>query len=233
MPALAQLTPLPPSHEGNVLFKSIIKKVQSLKYLGSALSADGRLHHELARRMGAALADFKTLAKIWNHSTLSRRRKLQIFDACVASKLAYGLHVCWLNKTERRRLDGFHCRGLRRILRIRPAYWSRVSNEEVFRRAASRPLSQIVSERQLLFMHKVANLPGDSLVRQALFEPDSTQLRRPNGVRRVGRPRDCWGAAVRRLALEIAGSEAELSRSFDGRANSWRHEIRRHFAHCT
>ena len=57
-----------------------IKKKQSVQYLGSTLASDGRIHHELARRLGGATADFKVLRKIWNHSTLSVKRKLKIFD---------------------------------------------------------------------------------------------------------------------------------------------------------
>ena len=35
------------------------------------------------------------------------------FDACIVSKLVYGLHTATLNKSERSRLDGFNARCLR------------------------------------------------------------------------------------------------------------------------
>ena len=47
-----------------------------VKYLGTALTSDGRAQSELARRIGMARGDFRTLAKVWRHSTLNRSRKL-------------------------------------------------------------------------------------------------------------------------------------------------------------
>ena len=104
----------------------------SITYLGTRLSADGRIGSELGSRIGAAGQDFKVLNAIWAHSTLSRTRKLRIFNACIVSKLMYSLFAGCLNKCERRRLDGFHARCLRKIYRVPPAYVSRVSNAAVF-----------------------------------------------------------------------------------------------------
>ena len=102
----------------------------SMMYLGAMLSADGRFGSELGRRIGNAQADSRVLRKVSGHSTLNLKRKLHIYYACIVSKLLYGLHTTWLNVTERRRLDGFHTRCLRRILGISAAYYSRVSNTE-------------------------------------------------------------------------------------------------------
>ena len=207
-----------------------IKKKSSIKYLGSTLAADGLIHNELARRLGCATADFKVLQRLWNHSTLSVKKKLQIFDACVISKLTYGLHVAWLNKAERRRLDGFHCRCLRSIMKIPMAFYSRVSNVEVLRRAQTRPVTTVLLERQLLYLHRLANLPGDSQLRRSVFRPGSFELQRPAGVRRVGRPRTNWADAVWAAALEAAGSEQALVSFLDTRISAWRGEVRRHLA---
>ena len=207
-----------------------IKKKQSIKYLGSTLASDGRIHHELSRRLGAAAADFKVLQRLWNHSTLNATRKLRIFDACVLSKLTYGLHVTWLNQAERRRLDGFHCRCLRRIMKIPAAFYSRVSNSDVFQRAGARPATTILLEHQLLFLHKIVNLRGDDPLRKSVFMPGCLQHYRPAGARRVGRPRANWGEAVWRAAVEMTGNEHVLSQFLNGRASAWRSEVRRHLA---
>ena len=53
---------------------------QSLIYLGTSLSADGRIRADLGRRLGAAASDFKTLHSIWSHSTLSRKKNICIFN---------------------------------------------------------------------------------------------------------------------------------------------------------
>ena len=89
-------------------------------YLGGILSGDGRVESELGRRIGLAQADFNALKRVWNHASLSKQKKFRIFDACIQSKLHYGLHPAWLNTAARRRIDGFQARCLRRVLGIPP-----------------------------------------------------------------------------------------------------------------
>ena len=49
----------------------------------------------------ALAADFKALSSIWEHSILSQAWKYRIFQACVLSKLLYGLQTAWLTKKQR------------------------------------------------------------------------------------------------------------------------------------
>ena len=150
-----------------------IPQKDSIIYLGSLIASDGKVGTELSRRLGAARAEFETLARVWSHSTLDNARKLRIFDACVVSKLLYCLHTSFLSKQELRRLDAFQARCLRKILRIPHSYISRVSNERVLERAGSKPLSNALLRRQLLFLGHVARKPGDDPVRQTVFRPFS------------------------------------------------------------
>ena len=48
-----------------------IKIKSSIKYLGSILSADGRITSELSRRISMAHQDFLNLQKCWSHSMIS------------------------------------------------------------------------------------------------------------------------------------------------------------------
>ena len=84
-----------------------------MMYRGAMLSNDDRVGSELGRRIGNAEDDFRVLRTAWNHSTLTMKIKLHMFDACVVPKLLYGLYTTWLNVTERRGLDGFQARRLR------------------------------------------------------------------------------------------------------------------------
>ena len=47
----------------------------------------------------------------------------------------YGLETMYLNEGLLKRLDAFHMRGIRHILGIEHAYWSRTSNEEILMKA--------------------------------------------------------------------------------------------------
>ena len=66
-----------------------VKSTDSMVYLGSFLSSDGRAGVELGRRIGEAKCSFDRLEKMWSHSSLSRLRQIEIFDGCVMSKLLY------------------------------------------------------------------------------------------------------------------------------------------------
>ena len=76
----------------------ILQNKDSFLYLGAQISSDGRIDAELSRRLGLALADFRSLCRIWNHTNLSKAWKLKIFSSCIWSKLMYGLQTAWLSK---------------------------------------------------------------------------------------------------------------------------------------
>ena len=158
-------------------------------------------YFEISRRIGMATRDFKALARIWNRSGLSRSRKVHIFEACVLSRLAYALEAAWLPVACRRRLDGFHARCLRKILRIPPPHMSFISNATVRKIARVQPLSTTLTERQLKLFGKAAAAPPDSLLRKAVFEPGCFQARAHRGLKAVGRPRTIWTDYVQKDAL--------------------------------
>ena len=66
---------------------------ESLVYLGSLLCDNGSIGLELNRHLGAARAEFETLSRVWNHAVLRKSEQIQIFEACVISKLLYCLHT--------------------------------------------------------------------------------------------------------------------------------------------
>ena len=52
-------------------------------HLSGLLSADGRADSEVSRRIGAAGGDFEKLQKMWWHSGISKKRKLQLSHTLV------------------------------------------------------------------------------------------------------------------------------------------------------
>ena len=89
---------------------SIISPTQVMTYLGATIYSDGGFKRELNRRLGAAWAEYSKLERLWNHTALSKERKIQVYNAIVISRLLYGLSSAWLNVAEIRRLNGFQCR---------------------------------------------------------------------------------------------------------------------------
>ena len=147
----------------------------SMSYLGSSLSADGRVGSELSRRIGAAKNDFRNLQKVWKHSSLSRHRKLEIYSALIESKLLNSLSTACFTKAELRRLDGFQARCLRSVLHIGSSFLTRISNEEDRRRAKAVPASQRLCQQQLILLGKVMRAQNDSLGRSLLYQAPCNQ----------------------------------------------------------
>ena len=129
--------------------------------------------------------------------------------ACVVNTLLYNLNTAWLSAAARRRLNGFHARCIRQILRIPPAFVSHVTNEVVLRMAGAQPLSEVLLRQQLLYFGRIARMPDGSAIRRVVFEPGTLQSKSA-GPRRRGRPRIGWAGAVRQHAVTAAGGEHQL-----------------------
>ena len=217
-----------PSPQGGV-----VEDTGSLVYLGSLLTSDGKVDSELSRRIGMASGDFKSLRKFWSHAAIRRERRLELLHALVVSKLQYGLSTIWLAKAQRRRLDGFYARCLRKVLGIPPAFYSRVSSKTVFERAGVLPLTEQILYRQLVLLGKAARSPADSLLRRCVFIDDSLRPQVGRFVRRVGRPRLDWTAQVMQAGAHKFGSlqsfEDLLRASGEEAERTWMLELQRVF----
>ena len=121
--------------------------------------------------------------------------------AIVVSTVLYSLDSLWLLQSDLRRLDAFHCRSLRKVLRIPCSYVSRISNEIVLENAGSMPLSKMLTDRQISLYKKIAQKPDDSFVKQLVCtssgEPIRWQMKRGRG-----RPRQQWCQSVFNLLTQ-------------------------------
>ena len=160
-----------------------------MAYLGATAFSDGNVSRELARKLGAAWGELSKLNRLWKHTTLAATKKIRILQAVVVSRLLYGLGSAWLNKSEVRRLNGFYCRCLFVILRIPPAYVSRVSNVTVLQPAAQTELRLQLLKQQLLLYGRVVRLQEGHPMRQWTFCPNSQRPKTDQYVRRVGHSR--------------------------------------------
>lgn len=189
-----------------------VARKDKIVYLGSVLSADGSSGSEMNRRVGSARAELEKLSRVWKHAGISVHKKLEIFEACVMSKLFYNLHALSLNTAEKRKLNAFHVKGLRKILRIPHSYYSRVSNQQVLTRAGARQATDVLLERQLLWLGRLALKPDGDALRQSVLKsgPRRLEPRSPEGKRRRGRPRLNWATQVHRQALLVANGQDNL-----------------------
>ena len=177
----------------------------------------------------------RELSKLWSHAAVTTKDKLRFFHSLVVSKLLYGLSSMWLVTTQRRRLDGFYARCLRRILRVPCAYMSRISNAIVFARAGVRPFSDQLMGRQLQLLGKVARSLDESPERRDTFTPGTLQPQIGSNVRRVGRPRQDWTNQLLKVGCERMGRETFGNLLADrslGAQQRFIEEVKRVFVRC-
>ena len=96
---------------------------------------------------------------MWRHSSLSRTKKISIFNVTIVSKLTHGLATALLKTAERRSLNGFQNCCLRAIWGITPVCVSRVSNKTVLATTGQVPLTHHLAKQQLLHYGKAARAP--------------------------------------------------------------------------
>ena len=194
----------------------------SMEYLGATVAQDGQVGSELHRRIGIAKGEFRALQKVWNHAAVSLQRKLYLYRSLVETKLLYALASTCLTKAQDRQLDGFQARCLRKILRIPPAFISRVSNAEVLRRSGQTLATVALQTLQLSFLGKVIRSPEGSLLKTVSFVPGTLQTAAGHYIRRVGRPRKEWITSVLPEALRRVQGNGEQLAQLAQDASVWR-----------
>ena len=154
-----------PGQEGNNMTFSSGDPVPTTtcsKYLGSQITWQKPTDTALTARFGLASAAYKSLRTIWN-SRLTIRVKLRIFQSVIVSTLIYSLDSLTMLPKHFRRLNSFFFRLLRRVVGVKAAYISRVSNITVWELAGhpTTPAQIILQQQTKLLLKCLATPPND------------------------------------------------------------------------
>ena len=171
---------------------TIVNTKPSMDYLGAVVHSSGCADHEVSRRIAMAKADFYALDKTWTHSALTWKQKLRIYVSLVETKLLYSLASLVLTVAQQRKVNGFQNRCLRRIVGIKPAYISRVSNVCVLSKASHTLATKLLNKRRLQLFGRILRCPEGHALKLAAFIPNTDTPATERYVRRVGRPSKEW-----------------------------------------
>ena len=137
-----------------------------------------------------------------------------------------GLGRCTaLNASQRRAIDGFQAPCLRHLLKIAPAYVSRVANKDVLVQAGRHALSKDIIYHQLVPIGKAAQAGPGSALHDCAFALVGLLPSVVEGPRRRGRPRRNWCADVRAHAV-VAARGMDLQEAVESEAG-WKRLARR------
>ena len=128
---------------------------------------------------------------------MSMRERVTIYDALVCTKFSYGMHVLPLRDNILRKLDTFHYKGLRQLLKVPSTYIDRAyTNTSLLQQAEEisgktvTPASQRIIERSIKELGVIYRLPKDDARRQATLTNECA-ANLPQTYR-VGKPRIHW-----------------------------------------
>ena len=164
-----------------------VEIVDSFTYLGSVMDADKCSTADVSARLKKARAAYYKLRKVWASGQYRRKTKLRIYKSTVMSVLLYGAE-CWkVNQNYGQRLNTFHNRCLRRILRI---FWPRtISNEKLYEEVEISRIADIIKARRWRFIGHILRFVNTDDCR---IVTNWT----PGGKRLIGRPKETWRRMV-------------------------------------
>ncbi|KAI8477652.1 hypothetical protein Bbelb_446140 [Branchiostoma belcheri] len=174
-----------------------VEQVTHFTYLGGTISSNGTIDSEISKRIQKASGAFNLLGKIWNNRNILQSTKFRIYNAAVVTILTYGSEAWTTTQVQIARLETFHQRCLRRILRIR--WYHRVRNSDVLQQAQLVNIATTVALNRLRWFGHIVRMPEERLPRYLLdWKPNY-------GRRSRGRPRKSWNNCVLEDAVLILG----------------------------
>ena len=112
-----------------------VKTVSDFIFLGSKITADGDLSHEIKRRLLLGRKVMTNLDSIFKSRDITLLTKVCLVNAMVFPVVMYG-HESWtVKKAERRRIDAFEVWCWRRLLRV--PWTARRSNQSILKEISS------------------------------------------------------------------------------------------------
>lgn len=199
-----------------------VKQVSTFTYLGTTFTSDGTLDTEISKRIQKAAGAFAQLGKIWNNRNILLSTKIRIYEAAVITILTYGSEVWVTTKTQSRRLEVFHQRCLRRILRVR--WYHHVTNLNILQQAETTSVEAVVAASRLRWLGHILRMTRERLPRILLeWTPN-------HGKRSRGRPRQTWFNSVMEDLKLITGNNRLRVREIEVMAQDrpeWRRMVRK------
>ena len=138
----------------------------------------------------------------------------------IVAKLMYGLTSIPLSKADANKIDAFQMRGVRKILKVKHPYWSRINKKllemanyklgnEQDKSCLTKLSSRLIERQIVLFAHTIRLEDQDPFKRIAIDEAGN---RVRSDFRRTGRPRTKWYDATRNHAIKKFIKEGHLPR---------------------
>ena len=154
-------------------------------------------------------------------SKLPWKSKSRIFQSSIVPSVEYSLETCPFYKSHHKTLEGHYFRLLRRSLKIKASYYSRISNYRVWK--AQKPVlpSQRITSQQFKLLTKTMTTPPSQPLHHVVFSPGYKDRIKFSKSKSRGHPAKYWFELVTKQALvfhnhHLDHSAAESTRDVKG-----------------
>ena len=182
-------------------------------YLGCLVCKSGDVEVNVTNRIGRAATVFQRMNYIWKASIISSKLKTRLYATIVLPTALYGNETWKSTKKVERKLDVFHQRCLRKILKI--SYRDHIISEEMLRRTETRPLHKVVTVRRLKLAGHILRLPNTRHAKIAM-----TWIS-PDGKHKGGQPKITWRRTLQKDLLRGGIAWEDVKTAAEDRAG-WR-----------
>ena len=143
-----------------------VGEVTQFTYSGSVIANNGDAATDVKIRIGKAAAVFRKMNNIWTSTSTIVNLKIRLYNAIVLPTVLYSSEAWKSMVSLNKKLDAFHQRCLRKILKI--SYRDHITNEEVLRRAKSKTLHETAITSRIKLAGHILRLPAERHSKRAM-----------------------------------------------------------------
>ena len=156
-----------------------VTTTDNFTYLGSTIASNNSSFNDVNRRIAIATSTMSKLSSLWTSSRLSLALKMRLYNSLIISIITYSSASWTLTKAQKKRLDAFNTKALRRIVGVR--WHDFVTNASILIRTGQPSLMTTIRKLRLSAFGHICRLqPGTQAIDILAYTPPST-WHRPRG----------------------------------------------------
>ena len=176
---------------------TVLEKVNLFKYLGSVISANGKMDDDIIERIGAASRLFNSIRQPFlNKKEVTKKTKLAVYKSTFVPTLTYGCESWTLTEKSKSKLQAMEMRFLRKA--DNKTRRDRIRNTSIRKSLNVNPLLHTIQNQQLRWFGHLQRMPIERI-------PKTTKEVRVDGQRGRGRPRRTWEEGIEDVVREREG----------------------------
>ena len=177
---------------------------ENVTYLGAKLTKNADIKEEITTRLTKASAVWNKLKTFWKNTNCTVSWKIQVYNSVIKSTLLYGLETVHITKAQIDRLNAFHIKGLRNLLKMKHSFIDRNNTNKLIWETANKTIKEenkdakeietiedTLCKRRIKFLGHILRAPNEDPVRNVTFYPSTAKPIEPNN-RRIGGPKKHW-----------------------------------------